>query len=233
MFRITQASLRSISRQIAALRQRMQREAAARQRSYFTRCQMICTVAVYVLGGHNLAVAVAFALQRRPAAREKITAEALADTIANWYLACSDKQELAFLDPHTDAEKRTRQAALEWLAEHRVHAWVLKQNSCHGVAPSSLEMLTEFAEQCRRLGAHRRLLEAELLLERQGHGARQWSLRFRRRWNIRMGRMKAREPCSPAEISERVTHDSRIGRQECDLHEHSLVNGHRASSFAA
>jgi hypothetical protein len=201
---LMKADLRSINAQIAALREKARRQKRSEDNGGLSPFAITVVMAVYVLGGHDLAAALACARQRGRLSSVVQEETMLTDMVVNWYLSASDEQEAAIHQPTNAAQGRTREAALSWLAEYRVYKWVSAQNDVRGVAPSSLDMLGRFTHECRQLGVQDRLPSLENMLDTAGRSARQWSRRFRRKWGIRLGRLKPREVCSSEEIAEKA-----------------------------
>lgn len=197
-----QANVKEINKRIASLRKRARREQISAQRSGYSAFKVTLSIAVYILSGHDLTIAAAFLRQQRkhePAESDDF----LQGLVAQWYLDSHELFEAGVFDPSTEAEKKLRRDALEWLAEYQTYCWILQQNVL-GMAPANMQMLGEFMERCRALGAEHQATAAEHLQHQQGRGARKWSHRFRQKWNIRMGKLNTREPSSPSEVTDKA-----------------------------
>ena len=174
----------------------------------FTSALIKMVVGVFILSGHDMTTAVAVAKQLRRADDDIIqdAERSWADVVSEWYLQISEAQELLWHFPVSNKEIHIQQSALEWVAQYRVTQWVKTQNHDHGVAPASMEMFEKFVDICNSLGV-KRVPILENMLHSAGRNARQWSLRFRRRWAMRLGRLKVREPCTPSDIRLKVPHE--------------------------
>lgn len=205
-FLCRQADLHTIQKQLRAAQRQLQRVRCRERNHGCTHQVATLCVGVYVLSGHDMETAVAVA--RRVGLSEG--GDGVVDTvpweavIAEWYLQATQEAELAWHFPGDDQQAQRRQEALVWICEYRTVRWVRSQNIDHGVAPSSIEVLATFVDHVRKWGDMKRLPSLELMLEASGRSARQWSLRFRRRWQIHLGRLKVREPCTPAELHAKV-----------------------------
>lgn len=200
--------LHEINRQLGAARRQLSRQRVKMRLDCFTAALMKLIVGVFILSGHDMTTAVAVARQLRRSDEDMMQdrERSWADVVSEWYLQISEAQELVWHFPVSNTEINMQQTALEWVAQYRVTQWVKTQNKDHGVAPASMEMFEKFVDICRSLGIKRVPL-LETMLHSAGRSARQWSLRFRRRWSIRLGRLKVREPCTPSEIRLKVPHD--------------------------
>ena len=173
------------------------------QRSGFSAAMVALCTAIYILSGHDLAIAAVYLKQQRrhePAEPD----DALQGLVAQWYLDSNESFEANVCDPAAQAQTKLRRNALEWLAEYQTYLWVVQQNVL-GIAPANRQMLEVFVARCKALQIVARASSAEHLLHQQGRGARKWSRRFRQKWKIGNGKLSTREPCSPSEINDKAS----------------------------
>jgi hypothetical protein len=111
------------------------------------------TTAIFILSGRDAAAA-ADCLRRMRCGSEdpeedwhRQDESGLESLVQDWYLAWSQDQEVACHNP-TNQSEGLRAHALEWVAELRVFRWVSTQNHHRRVAPSILDVLSEFVKQC-------------------------------------------------------------------------------------
>lgn len=181
---------------------------------FSTAVTALCT-AIYILSGHDLAIAVFFLQQQQQRRKQQQqqqkhepadAADALQGLVAQWYLDSNESFEADVSDPSAQAhaKKKLRSDALEWLAEYQTYLWVAQQNVL-GTAPANRQVLEAYVAQCRALQIVDRASSAENLLHQQGRGARKWSRRFRQKWQIHIGKLNTREPCSPSEVNDKAS----------------------------
>jgi hypothetical protein len=83
-------------------------------------------------------------------------------------------------------------AAKVFVAEWKLENWTATQNANLGIAPSTRSTLKEFERICQTTKVNHKLQRAQ-----QGDSTqRQWAVRWRRKWKVKMGKIHARE-CIP------------------------------------
>ena len=84
----------------------------------------------------------------------------------------------------TERYARCRQAAYDFLAESRLHEWLLNQNYDTGVAPTTQELVTEYARLWPHSGVPGIRNTALLVFSQRASFKRKWAQRWRRRWKV-------------------------------------------------
>ena len=107
------------------------------------------------------------------------------------FLATSVEMLAQWLDWEGDLPRKTLAVAKRLVEDVRLHVWVSKQNSTQGVAPPP-----QFVWERRcALVIENRGPYAEAGAERppRSYAAKKWVQRFRRRWNLVLGRQEAKD----------------------------------------
>lgn len=206
--------LDTIQKQLRAAQKQLQR-ARKKEKNYgCTPHSLTLSLGVYILSGHDVDTAIEIAKRMRVSESGDAGVDDVPwrDVIEELYLQTPPEAELAWHFPEGASQIKRRQAALIWITEYRTMQWVRSQNMDHGVAPASTEVLATFIQLLRQWEGVLRVPVLEQMLEASGRSARQWSLRFRQRWQIKLGRLKVREPCTPEEIHAKVPKGSNMER---------------------
>lgn len=91
-------------------------------------------------------------------------------------------------------------SVLSWLVQRCLHAWVHKQNVIHGVAPSRAQLIDQAISAIPSLAPRvwQQKLRASLSCSQRSE--RRWLAKFRRRWDLRLGKLK---PCSELSLAQK------------------------------
>ena len=92
--------------------------------------------------------------------------------------------------PPNETYARCRQAAYDYLAEARLHEWLLHQNYTTGVAPSTQELVTEYVRLWPHSGVPGIRNTALLVFSPHASFKRKWAQRWRRRWKVSHRKLK-------------------------------------------
>ena len=104
--------------------------------------------------------------------------------------------------PPNDTYARCRQAAYDYLAEARLHEWLLKQNYDTGVAPSTQELVTEYVRLWPHSGVPGIRNTALLVFSPHASFKRKWAQRWRCRWKVSHRKLKILPPVSAEECEK-------------------------------
>jgi len=119
--------------------------------------------------------------------------------LENWFLDAPLADITELTDATTPTQARALQTAKQWLSEHALHQWVHEQNNTKGVAPMSSLVLRQLHHGVgHEAGAHS--LQAGCMLNAQRTNL-QWLRRWRRRWNVKLGRFAVRQ-CVPMDVMQ-------------------------------
>ena len=92
-------------------------------------------------------------------------------------------------------------AATKYMNEFKLRAWIIEQNVLKGLAPPSSECgayLDNFIVGLQPPPVIPHVSRSDMTVVSN----RQWMIRFRKRWNIFLGKVSSRDIVSPDEISE-------------------------------
>ena len=106
--------------------------------------------------------------------------------------------------PPNDTYARCRQKAYDYLAEARLHEWLLKKNYDTGVAPSTKELVTEYVHLWPRSGVPGTRNTGLRVFAKSDRAQRYWAYRWRRRWKVSHRKLKILPPVSEEECEKKV-----------------------------
>ena len=98
--------------------------------------------------------------------------------------------------PPTQTYAHCRQAAYDFLAESQLHAWLQRQNLEAGLAPTSEELVTEYARLWPHAGVPGIRNTALFVFAQKATFKRKWAQRWRRRWTVSHRKLKLLPPLS-------------------------------------
>ena len=107
--------------------------------------------------------------------------------------------------PPTQTYAHCRQAAYDFLAESQLHAWLQRQNLEAGLAPTSEELVTEYARLSPHAGVPGIRNTALFVFAQKATFKRKWAQRWRRRWKVSHRKLKILPPLS-AEGCDKQSH---------------------------
>ena len=162
-----------------------------------TRDQMDSSVALFALSGLRADCAICSLQRRVPAyaSLDQVQSRELAAAIQEWYISAPLDLLLRFMLPEDEQAERFAQRHVQMVAEHQLLKWTVACNRQLGLAPSTEDVMRRFANEfilVARL-AHNVLPPLSSLSDPQCHAARQWVYRWRHRWGVRHGKLRARE----------------------------------------
>ena len=96
---------------------------------------------------------------------------------------------------------RLREAQV-FITNYELHAWVSKQNECHGIAPTVGDTLLQRDELA---AAHVGKCDAPPFWSVAGSARYKWAAKFRRRWRLSARKPQAREAV-PLEVARNKAH---------------------------
>ena len=106
--------------------------------------------------------------------------------------------------PPTEHYAKCRQKAYNFIAEARLHTWVEQQNYQTGLAPTSEELIHEYARAWPHSGVPGIQNTARFLLSSKPWARRKWAQRWRRRWKVSHRKLKILPPMSREECEKKV-----------------------------
>ena len=98
--------------------------------------------------------------------------------------------------PPTQTYAHCRQAAYDFLAESQLHAWLQRQNLEAGLAPTSEELVTEYARLWPHAGVPGIRNTALFVFAQKATVKRKWAQRWRRRWKVSHRKLEIVPPLS-------------------------------------
>jgi len=87
-------------------------------------------------------------------------------------------------------------AVLRWLVERALYEWVETQNTENGVAPSRAQLVEQARTTSASLAPESLLRRVSAALLGSSRSQRRWLAKFRARWGLRLGKLKAQSPLS-------------------------------------
>lgn len=164
-------------------------------------------VAVYLLSGYCKRTAAEYvtATVKDPSYR----AEDPGQLVRDLFLSLPLDVVFQFEQPDPDNTKAAsvRATAMKFIAESRTHVYVAEANTNQGIAPSSADAASKYLQICEDLG-HQGQPGLKRALQNSSRGGkrrvRKWSQKFRQRWSMGFGSLRAREPLPAAEVTEKV-----------------------------
>ena len=115
---------------------------------------------------------------------------------------CSEATKWRY--PPTEHYAKCRQKAYNFIAEARLHTWVEQQNYQTGLAPTSEELIHEYARAWPHSGVPGIQNTARFLLSSKPWARRKWAQRWRRRWKVSHRKLKILPPMSREECEKKV-----------------------------
>ena len=165
------------------------------------------TVASIVAGvsGSDAAIAAMYVYLHadRVASTPALDLARCAAAVLRW---ASADQRSAWRYPRNLREQAARQAAHNFVAEHRLFAWLVDANQSRGIAPSTRDLLFEYHRLWPFAGTANVDHTPAQLLAGSHSGQRTWALRWRDRWGVAHGRLQVRPAVDPEELRRKAFH---------------------------
>ena len=111
-----------------------------------------------------------------------------------------EEELFPLVHPVTLAEKRVTETAKKYIAGSSAASWVQRMNFCHHVAPPTSVLLERYKANLQAEGSDiSAALSSSMVADhgRPGRYAKKWLQRFRKKWNLRVGKL-SNETCIPA-----------------------------------
>ena len=159
--------------------------------------QCIVLLAVYVLSGFSVLLAVEFLKSKSK--RQDMEQHEQERFVEELYLRAEMAVLLKVEDPVTAKDVGIRREAVRFIANYKANGFVQEVNCVHGVAPTSLRTAREYLDHCEKLGVpllNRRLRDhvadpnGPEATSSSRRNLRKWSRRFRKRWCLRYGALR-------------------------------------------
>ena len=106
--------------------------------------------------------------------------------------------------PPNPTYAQCRQAAYDFLAESCLHEWLQHQNHFTGIAPTTEELVTEYARLWPHSGVPGIRNSALFVFSQSTIFKRKWAQRWRRRWKVSHRKLKILPPVSAEECEKKV-----------------------------
>ena len=192
-----EASLSQVRLELDRLRHHKARGFKRLELAGLTELKARIAVAVFVLSGCNAAVAGRFVeihanpkvlnsdLEREQWVKKRYT-DAISETLSS------------ILEPGTADAQHIHSTAVKFVAEFQTAGWVVSQNYDIGVAPSSVSMAlasVALLNDVAPVGAHS-LKPLPV--------AKYWAVRFRKKWQVRFGKLGTRTPMPEGVLQEKA-----------------------------
>ena len=116
------------------------------------------------------------------------------------FAALREEELFPLVHPVTLAEKRVTETAKKYIAGSSAASWVQRMNFCHHVAPPTSVLLERYKANLQAEGSDiSAALSSSMVADhgRPGRYAKKWLQRFRKKWNLRVGKL-SNETCIPA-----------------------------------
>ena len=202
---------KEISRELKRLKAKAQKANKRRRYSGFTECEQDFACRLYVLAAHQAHVAVMY-LREKQDSRTSGSFGLLDDAglktlVEQWFNGLSAPELQLLHPPFIPQTQKLHDKATLFFQEHQLRLWVLDQNVNKGLAPTSGNMNIEFDRiHAPHVGIDDPTSRGDVALSRN----RMWSHRFRKKWNMVLGKVPARDFMSTAAITEKVVYGSAI-----------------------
>ena len=200
MFQL-QAELAAVREQ---LKRRSKQEASCRKRRKelgFTRRDVQVCLAILVLSVHNMQAASRY-LQSRQHDADAVATAYLEARIREWYGSTSDEELLKIAEPSAADQLNICKTARRWLTEAAMVNWVRERNSIQRVAvpsnallPKLNAMLAEQEDRDPLMATCRPTITSR---------SREWAYRWRKRHNVRCGKLRVREVLEDEDLSRKA-----------------------------
>ena len=202
---------KEISRELKRLKAKAQKANKRRRYSGFTECEQDFACRLYVLAAHRAHVAVMYLREKqdsRTSGSFGLLDDAGLKTLVDMWFNGLSAPELQLLHPpFIPQTQKLHDKATLFFEEHQLRLWVLDQNVNKGLAPTSGNMNIEFDRiHAPHVGIDDPTSRGDVALSRN----RMWSHRFRKKWNMVLGKVPARDFMSTAAITEKVVYGSAI-----------------------
>ena len=186
------ASRQKLKHDIGNARQKVKKAEQAANKCWVVAGPLLNTIVIimHLAGPATEAAAKYLALEAIRRQWPDKRAEELDDTVANCYLDYPDGELLDLIDAGSPSDGPSFAKAYEWVEQWRLYRWTAELNTKNAVAPS-----TEFVLQ----RYERNIAQVPEQLRPQHRGgsaeprARMWALRWRRRWEGKMGKIPVTE----------------------------------------
>lgn len=205
-------NLMRISKELAACQRKLARRRHAEAAFWgLTKRLVKVTVAIYLLSLSN-PLAVAFAWRARKK-RRYLTEPVQADPpIDAWMAAMSFDEVLALVHPVGPEQVKVTEDAKRYIAEQAAAHWVSKMNEDKHVAPSTIDLMQRYKALLEGQGLRMSIPLESSIMGRDGRAGRpgnfmkRWCGKFRKRWNLRLGKLsnQAFAPCEEVKLKEGV-----------------------------
>ena len=203
------SNTKEITRELKRLKAREQKANKRRKYSGFTECEQYFACRLYVLATHQVNVAVLY-LRDKQASRTYGSFALLDDAglktlVEMWFNGLSASELQLLHPPFIPSTQKLHDKATLFFQEHQLRLWVLDQNVNKGLAPTSGNMNIEFDRiHAPHVGIDDPTLRGDVSLPRN----RMWSHRFRKKWNMVLGKVPARDFMCTTAITEKVAYGS-------------------------
>lgn len=155
---------------------------------------------IYERSGWSLQPAIKFLQWHGRRKRFPPLADGVVEAMLENYFLTVDLEEL-IREPESWGEIVMCREVERWLQEWNIVTWGHDLNMSHGVAPSTASLV----EKARGTGdLLPRSIHARTRHGRPGRTARMWAHRFRKRWNVVLGKIKQSEYVAPDVLRARV-----------------------------
>ena len=127
----------------------------------------------------------------------------VSELVVTMYLEADLHDLVALCDATNPSNQKAMQSALRFWEEWCLAQWVEETNAKKGVAPPTAALLDCWEARRRNYPEGVRPSARGLPAEAW---SRMWAMRFRRRWGIRHGAIRGREPMTVHEMLEKARH---------------------------
>ena len=198
---------KEISSQLKRLAASQAVAAKRRRLSGFTSAEQDFALRLYVLASHDAKVPIFFLKDKqvtRTAGNYAILSdEALKLLLEDWFVLLPEDVLAAIHNPVLPQAKKLNDRAMTVLHEHRLRMWVLQQNILKGLAPTTSTMNIRF-DAITSGGAEYEMDDPATRGDVSASRNRMWSLRFRSRWGIHLGKVQSRDRMDTGDLTQKV-----------------------------
>ena len=198
---------KEISSQLKRLAASQAVAAKRRRLTGFTCAEQDFALRLYVLASHDAKVPIFFLKEKqitRTAGNYAILSdEALKLLLEDWFVLLPEDVLAAIHNPVLPQAKKLNDRAMTVLHEHRLRMWVLQQNILKGLAPTTSTMNIRF-DAITSGGAEYEMDDPATRGDVSVSRNRMWSLRFRSRWGIHLGKVQSRDRMDTGDLTQKV-----------------------------
>ena len=123
--------------------------------------------------------------------------------VEDWYLALSDEETLALLQPESAIMKKAQSRASVFFSDYNVSTWIDDMNTKLGVAPRTDQLAQQrFPSELDEdddINNCRAAAEKQIWWQR-----RKWAQRFRKTWGFRIGKLQVRDHMVLGELDKKA-----------------------------